>query len=39
MANKNRSWIVFLQILRWLLLVLAILFFLWLAKNLGWLKI
>lgn len=37
MAKKNK--ILFLQILRWLLLALAILFFLWLAKNLGWLNI
>lgn len=39
MAKKNKRWLLFLQILRWLLLVLAILFFLWLAKNLGWLRI
>jgi len=39
MAKKNKRRILFLQILRWLLLVLAILFFLWLVKNLGWLKI
>ncbi len=39
MVKKNRGRLLFLQILRWLLLALAILFFLWLAKNLGWLRI
>jgi hypothetical protein len=39
MIKKKKSWLLFLQILRWLSLVLAILFFLWLVKNLGWLKI
>jgi len=29
----------FISIVRWLYLVLAVLFFLLLAKNLGWLKI
>jgi hypothetical protein len=39
MAKNKKSEEVFLQVLRWLSLGLAILFFLWLAKNLGWLKI
>jgi len=37
LAKKNKSWLFFLEVLRWLSLILAILFFLWLAKNLGWL--
>ncbi|MBU4308813.1 MAG: hypothetical protein KJ566_03385 [Nanoarchaeota archaeon] len=37
--KKNKRMLLFLQILRWLSLALAILFFLWLAKNLGWLMI
>ncbi len=37
--KKDKRTFLFLQILRWLSLVLAILFFLWLAKNLGWLTI
>jgi len=38
MAKGYRG-MTFLQVLRWLSLILAILFFIWLAKNLGWLKI
>lgn len=37
--KKDEGTLLFLQILRWLSLILAILFFLWLAKNLGWLMI
>jgi hypothetical protein len=37
--SRNRGVVLFLELLRWLSLILAILFFLWLAKNLGWLKI
>jgi len=32
--KKKVDW--FLEFLRWSLLILAILFFLWLAKQLGW---
>ena len=39
MAKENKRMMLFLKILKWLLLALGILFFLWLAKNLGWLKI
>jgi len=38
-TRKNKRTFLFLKIFRWLLLALALLFFLWLAKNLGWLKI
>jgi hypothetical protein len=34
--KKRGGW--FLEFLRWASLILAILFFLWLAKQLGWLK-
>lgn len=35
MTNKKRgNW--FLEFLRWSLLILAILFFLWLAKKIRW---
>ncbi len=37
--KKSKKMLLFLQILRWLSLFLAILFFIWLAKNLGWIKI
>ena len=37
--KRNKRMLLFLQVLRWLSLALAILFFLWLAKNLGWLEI
>jgi len=37
--KKGRRMLLFLQILRWLFLGLAVLFFLWLAKKLGWLMI
>lgn len=36
MAKRNKRMLIFLQVLRWLSLGLAILFFLWLAKNLEW---
>lgn len=39
MAKKNKWWFWLLQIIAYLFLALGILFFLWLAKNLGWLKI
>jgi hypothetical protein len=39
MVKKERGRILFLQIIRWLSLVLAILFFVWLLKNLGWITI
>jgi len=37
--RQSKETILFLKILRWLFLALAILFFIWLVKNLGWLKL
>jgi nitrogen fixation-related uncharacterized protein len=37
--KRDKNLVIFLQVIRWLLLALGILFFLWLIKNLGWLQI